>query len=289
MKKIIYLLLSISIVISSCESDAEVEIPFEPVKLVLSTFLDPDADTNYIYLSKTDPVFDQNSVFSDDLLIDDGIVKISDGTNEITLRYDTKENAYYFRKNELDIDFNKSYNISASAINQSIGVSVKTVDSNSININNVSIDSIISNDEFGGNNISYRIRFNLNDPATEENYYRITVVPTYLSFDGTFIEYEYLSNDIYSDVLISDAGKNGTSINVYNEYNTLKFGFESLNFIAFKIYVSKIDVDSYKYFKSLQNYTGDDPFSEPTLIYTNVPKGLGIVGSKQVFSYRKAL
>jgi hypothetical protein len=59
--------------------------------------------------------------------------------------------------------------------------------------------------------------------------------------------------------------------------------------LAFKIYLTKIDADSYKYFKSLQNYTGDDPFSEPSLIYTNVPNGLGLVGSQQVFSYRKAL
>jgi hypothetical protein len=289
MKKFIYILFSLSILISSCESDAEVEIPFEPVKLVLSTFLDPDADTNFVYLSKSDPVFDQNSSYFNDLLIDDGIVKITDGTQEITLRYDNVVEAYYFRKNEFDIDFNKSYNISASTINQTINVSVKTVDSNSISINDVSIDSITKDDGFGGSSKTYKIRFNFNDPATEENYYRISITPTYIYFDGSFKEYEYVTNDIYSDVIISDAGKNGTAINIYNEYSSFNFGFESFNYVAFKIYVTKIDADSYKYFKSLQNYTGEDPFSEPTLIYTNVPNGLGIVGSKQVFSYRKAL
>lgn len=289
MKKLIYILFSISVLVSSCESDAEVDIPFEPVKLVLHTFLDPELDTNFIYLSKSDPIFDKNSSFFDELLIDNGIVKISNGTNEITLRYDNVEKAYYFRKNELDIDFNKTYNISASAINQTINVSVKTLDSNSIRINDITIDSTIQDDGFLGSYKVYKIRFNFNDPASEENYYRISLTPTYIYFDGGFTEYEYSTNDIYSDILISDAGKNGSTINIYNEYDSYNSGFQSFNYVAFKVYVTKIDEDSYKYYKSLQNYTGDDPFSEPTLIYTNVPNGLGLVGSKQVFSARKAL
>jgi hypothetical protein len=289
MKKIIYILLSSIVLISSCESDAEVDIPFEPVKLVISTFLNPEADTNYVYLSKTDPVFDQNSIFSDDLFIDDGIVKISNGTQEITMRYDNVMNAYYFRKNELKIGFNKTYNISASAINQTINVSVLTIDSNSVSINNVIIDSTVIDDPFGESIKTYKIRFNFNDPATEENYYRISFVPTYLFFDGTFKEYEYATNDIYSDILMADVGKNGGTININSEYTSYNYGFNDFSFLAFKIYLTKIDADSYKYFKSLQNYTGDDPFSEPSLIYTNVPNGLGLVGSQQVFSYRKAL
>ncbi len=289
MKKLIYILFSSIVLITSCESDAEVDIPFEPVKLVLSTFINPDADTNYIYLSKSDPVFDQNSVFSDELFINDGIVKISDGTQEVSLRYDNVMNAYYFRKNELDIDFNKNYNISASAINQTLNVSVKTIDSNSVNISNVTIDSTTRTDAFGETILTYKIRFNFNDPVSEENYYRISIIPTYISFDGTFTEYEYLSNDIYSDILMTDAGKNGSSILINHEYSSYIGGFSDFNFAAFKIYITKIDADSYKYFRSLQNYTGDDPFSEPSLIYTNVPNGLGLVGSQQVFSYRKAL
>ncbi len=289
MKKLIYILFSLLVFITSCESDAEVEVPFEPVKLVLSTFLNPDADTNFVYLSKSDPVFDKGSIFSDDLIIEDGIVKISDGTNEITLRYDNTARAYYFRKNELDIDFNKTYAVSATASNQTINASVKSIDSNEVNINNVTIDSIIKDDGFLGKTITYKVRFNFNDPISEENYYRVSIVPTYLAFDGSFTEYEYSTNDIYSDILLTDASRNGGTITINTEYDSYNYGFGDFSFVAFKIYVSKIDADSYKYYRSLQNYTGEDPFSEPSLIYTNVPNGLGLVGSQQVFSYRKPL
>lgn len=273
--------------ISSCESDAEVEIPFEPVKLVVSSFLDPNEDTNYVSLSKTDPVFDNNAAWGQDLIIRNAIIKISDGTNEATLRFDTDKDVYFFNKADLDIDFNKVYTITASAINQTINVSFRTIDSSSIVIKEFLLDSVTYEDGFGDIYKTYKAKIKFDDPASEVNYYRIYLRPVYGNIFGEPIDEYYF--DVYDNLVLSDEGKNGSEMNITAEYEEYTYLGMGSNIKGFKLFVYKIDEDHYKYIKSLKNYTGDDPFSEPSLIYTNVPNGLGLVGSQMVKVVNKAL
>ena len=280
------LIISLSTMLIACESDPEVDIPFEPTKLVLTSFLDPSADTNIVHLSKTDPIFDNQSSYFDELNISNGIVKISDGTNEFNLRYDANNRYYFFRRNDFNIDYNKNYSITASAINQTISKNIRTIDSSKVEIVSFNIDQSNYSDDFGTYSV-YKARVEFKDPANENNFYRIYLSPIYEDIFNPGQEYDYFY-DVYSNTLISDEGRNGGNIVALTEHSEYDGGFGN-NITGFRLYIYKVDEDVYKYVKSLKNYTGDDPFSEPSLIYSNVPGGLGLVGSQMVFSVKKTL
>ena len=285
-KNIFKLFIGLSITLFACESDPQVEIPFEPTKLVLTSFLDPSSDTNIVHLSKSDHIFDSQSSFYDDLIISNGTIKITDGTNDFTLRYDNNNKYYFFRRNDFNLDYSKNYTITASAINQTVSKQVQTLDSNKVNIVSFSIDQSNYTDDFGTYKV-YKARVEFKDPPNENNFYRIYLSPIYEDIFNPGEEYDYFY-DIYSNTLISDEGRNGSNIVAFTEHGEYDSGFGN-NITGFRIYIYKVDEDVYKYVKSLKNYTGDDPFSEPSLIYSNVPGGLGLVGSQMVFSARKSL
>ena len=73
--------------------------------------------------------------------------------------------------------------------------------------------------------------------------------------------------------LFSDENADGTHIsrNYSFEYYT-----NSDTLLAVDVYLLNCNYDYYSFHRSVDNYTGDNPFAEPTLIYSNVNEGLGI-------------
>lgn len=288
MRKELLILFISTALFSGCESDAEVDVPTEPEKIVVTTFLNPDSDTNIVYISKTNPIFREGN----ELDVSTSFIKISDGSMEVNL--ENMQNPYDYtkkllKKSKFNIEYNKTYTITATVSGSQVQKTFTTINNNPIQVQNLIIDTIIKEDPFGDSEYILKSRIKFIDPANEENYYRIEVIPTYRRLvSGVYIEEEWYGGD-NTFSLISDKGLNGSEITIEKDYVYYTWGNEGPDFKSLHVYIAKIDADSYKYLKSIQNINEEDPFSEPSLIYSNVPNGLGLIGSQQVFMLKKVL
>lgn len=284
MRRILYIIIVFSIFITACESVAEVSVPKEPEKIVVNAFLDPDLGNNIINVNKSQPIFREGQ----ELDLSTTIVKISDGNSEYTLP-SSNTSEFNLSKTNYKLDYNKNYTISVNVSGQKIEKQIRTIDSNSIRIIELKIDTIVRENSFGEVEFIYQCKIKFEDPITEENYYRIEIVPVYqVSEGGVLVEREYYNSEQdYS--LLSDKGQNGQIISTNKDFIYYTWGGNSPDFSFMNVYIVKIDADIYKYLKSMQNLNYEDIFSEPTLIYSNVPMGLGLIGSQQRFVYKKRL
>lgn len=285
MKKIIYITLIFSVIISSCETDAEVSAPTEPEKIVVDAFLDPGSDDNIIKVTKSFPVFREGI----ELDLSTTVVKISDGSNEYTVP-SVGNYEYKFNKSNFKLEYNKNYTIQVNVSGRTIEKQFKTVDSNSIIITELRVDTLIREDAYGDKEFIYQCKIKFIDPTEEDNYYRVELVPIYSVYvGGVLTEKEYYYGDELNFDLISDKGQNGSTISINKEYTYYTWGENLPDFTHMNIYIIKIDDDVYKYLKSMQNINYEDIFSEPAIIYSNVPNGLGLIGSQQRFIYKHSL
>lgn len=286
-KQIIYFFILIGISIQmSCETDADIPIPSQDPKFVLSSFINPESDTQLFTLTLSDPIFDGSNVDYEQY-IDNAVVTINNGTNTVQMPYSFNFNAYILEASLMKVDYNTSYTISISHAGKSLVTNFKTFSNSSIVINEIKVDSISKIDEFGFDSKTYFANVKWQDPADEENYYCLELYGLVRGDNGQIIRAPL--SDYYGNIYISDEGKNGTEMTRTLEAYTSTFGEFGQVYLGFDVVISKTDEHYYRYFKSLQNYVGDDPFSEPSLIYSNVNTGLGVIGSYVPYSIRKEL
>lgn len=286
MKKIIYILLLIGIFQTSCETDADIPIPQQDPKLVLSAFLEPGAERQFAKLYMSDPIFDGSNIdFTS--MIENADIYITDGVKKVKFIYDFNYFAYVIPKDSLTIEYNKEYTLSAKYEGKEVSSTIKTISNIPIQFSDVKFDSLIEEDPFGYSTKTYFGYAKWVDPPEEKNYYCIEMYALVKNINGDSSRISL--SDFYSNLYISDEGRNGSSITATLEAYQYSSEIVSPGYVGYELLVTKIDEDYYKYFKSLQNYGGDDPFSEPSLIYSNVNNGLGIVASFAPYSFKKAL
>lgn len=85
-------------------------------------------------------------------------------------------------------------------------------------------------------------------------------------------------------VMFTDKFFNGQSIDALIQIRTDKNTTGQLYQPTYKVYLSKITESYYHYITTLNlyNQTGNNPFSEPVQVYSNVTNGLGIFAAKTV-------
>lgn len=286
MKKILALLIMFSVSLVACETDADIEIPAQDPKLVVSSFINPGAEFQYLKVYMSDPIFD-GSTIDNTVMINNADVRISDGSQTVSFGYDFNVDSYVLPRTSLNIEYNKEYTITVTYDGKSVNSTIKTVSNVPLILNEVKIDSILEDDPFGGNYTTYFGYVKWQDPANEVNYYCLELYGLVKNINGDTSRISL--SDFYSSVYISDEGKNGTSMNATIEAYMFTPEMIGNGYVGYELMLTKTDEHYYRYFKSLQNYGGDDPFSEPSLIYSNINNGLGLFGSYSPYSFRKAL
>lgn len=286
-KTIIYILILIGIGFQmACETEADIAIPAQDPKFVLTSFINPGSENQLFTLYMSDPIFD-GSTIDNSTQITTATIKISDGTKTVRIRYDSNSFAYLLLKDSMEIDFDKAYTVSVLYNGKSIETNFNTITNIPITINEVRIDSFVEQDPFGGEIKTYYAYLKWQDPASEKNYYCVELYGLRKDENGDTLRVPL--TDYYGNLYLSDEGKNGTELNTTLDVYSSGFEFFGLDYIGFDAVITKTDEHYYRYFKSLQNYGGDDPFSEPSLIYTNINSGLGLIGCYTPYFYRKLL
>ncbi len=257
-------------------------------------------------------VFDeqiQDSVFivKDSQIIENAIVSLSDGETTVLLKY-VPEHRFYSVQN-FEIKAGKTYGLVVETAAGKVEAST-TVPLQATTIENFTIEKYfeVSNTFFGKDTAQgFTVNFDWKDIPNQNNYYRVWGELKYMSEipSGTRDSLVYklntsygyldLNNDFTGDSrYFTDAAKDGQYFKILNakllfrDYFTC-FGnnFERDCFrhriVAnsaqnFTIEVANISKELYDYQQSLRSFnrTEENPFAEPTPVFSNIKNGLGI-------------
>jgi hypothetical protein len=267
---------------SGCESDANVTVPSTERKLVVGGFLSPEDNEHQISLTLSEPLFSSDPFFNTTT----ANVTISSEGNAYQASYDVDAAAFVFNNSQFNIASGKNYHLKIVAENgKTVEADMTTVSDTmpSIEEFKINVDTIYS--EWASYEYRYNLKLNWKDIAGEKNYYRLTAnrLVNYLGTTDTTIEpiYEYNSFTLKDDI-----GKDGQSLSATFKYNDYSLTNET---VGFEIVLMKIDVNYYNYYKTLNNYAGEDPFAEPVILFSNIQNGLGVFSSFQSHKIRRIL
>lgn len=304
MKSYFYII-SLLVVLASCESVIDVDIPHEPPKLVVNTLINPDSVIQ-VRISQSQYILDEsnfkkvnNATVS---IFEEGVLK-----EQLTK---TQEDGVYISQFKPQIG--KSYTLTAEAPNFT-SIEATTFLDPKVPIEEIALDSTIEvNGSFCVDDscityyqVYYKVGLTLQDPGNEPNYYStVAYVKRHYIYetqnpDGSYridtleyIEQLYLfSNDVSvalaefdldgggywgEEILFSDETFDGQT---YTFDFEIESGFDSHNKAEEIIFVLKhLSEAQYEYqiSKELQNWNDGNPFAEPVPVYNNIKNGFGI-------------
>lgn len=151
---------------------------------------------------------------------------------------------------------------------------------------------------------SYEDRFlevRIQDPAGLGAYYRSKISYSYMDYiqiyDPNTGQYSLDSVMRYRteiSQIVNDEVNDGGTIKMRSYPSIYPMGMEDTGYVAINIQVECLDNATGKYFESIfsQQISNGDPFTEPTLLYSNIKNGVGFFGAyqiadKSVFQYKK--
>ncbi len=301
--------LFVTLLLAACESlvnDVDQgDLPQVESKLVVQSFISPQAARINVVVTESIPLFAEPSLKGG--VIPNAIVKLSDGAQEIVIPFDTANQLYSIDKSALIIAPGKTYFLSVTNGIRSVSATCK-VPANAVVPATYKIDTTSSGD-VSARDTSLTVKWTWYDIAQEANYYRVRAsldlefsVPEGTS-PGDYKERRVRNrfnfnwddgigrNDFRNDVNLdgtvfnSPVGRVGLpraiSYDLGNGNIIPVFPKSKIVSIAMEVY--NTDEHYFKYHRSLQTRgDSDNPFIEPSLIYTNIEGGLGCFAAYNV-------
>ena len=267
------LLIAVAILFSSCEKNISIDVPAPPDKLVVEGFIETGSFP-YVILTKNSAYYSTfNLTDINKYFVHDAVVKVSDGTDTVTLQeiiYDTAgvQISVYFGFGLLG-QVGKTYSLHIEAEG-------KTVDAVTTILPSIQLDSIwVTYNENPDFPDKVRLYCQLSDPAQLGQYVRyFTKVDTEVFEPGL--------NSVFDDVLI-----NGTTFKFpldrgYNRNDSIDFDSYGLFNKGDTITVKWCNIEKahFDFWRTLEFSLGSqgNPFSSPLEIKSNIVGGLGIWG-----------
>ena len=301
MKPLHLIILFFLITIFGCDSlvnnVSPENLPDIQSKLVVQSFISPQSSQILVSVTESVPLFGESTATSDP--IKNAVVKISDGTNEVTIPYESTSNLYSIAKENFAVVAGKTYTLTVSdgkrSVNATCKVPVKQTAAKSY-----VIDTVYTNNGFDIDT-TITVKMTWQDIPVDTNYYR---VKAYLDLEynvsegtsaTTFKEKRITGrfnfrwdNTIGRNDYQSDANLDGTIFSSAIGRTTLPktqvydYGFgnrftvyPNSKILAITFEVENTDAAYFKYHRSLELSGNENPFTEPTLIYNNINGGLG--------------
>lgn len=255
----------------ACEQDANVDIPETEPKLVVSCFITPQDSFIRAKITRSNPVFNSSTTLNPGPVTNATVTLYGNNTS-IVLTYNSVTEYYEADQSLFPIIGGNEYKIIVTHISGNVAEATTLVPLVSpANFQCTSVDSVYQSDptfETG----ETRFTYSLSDPAGVNNYYRFVVYNlTYNTFSGDTVAQRTLWD------LFSDENADGTNITQHSTgyYSNYSAGSDSL--VGYEVWLVSGSEEYQRFHLSINNYNGGgDPFSEPTLIYSNVTGGLGI-------------
>jgi hypothetical protein len=256
---------------SSCERDADIDLPPVAPKLVLLSFITPQDTLISVSVTRSQPVFAPSTVSPDSPVIDATVIMAS-SSGSVQLTFDPLLERYTIPVTALPIIAGNSYSLTVTTPNgESANAETTVPGHNGVNGFSVSITDSVSGAQ-GFLQVYTKFIPQVTDFSGEENRYR---------FFASVVIRDTVTNDTSSvrfmSHLFNDNGMDGQQLqSILNGEWAEYIPFSTRKVIGYDCWMYNANIDYYQYHNSLYNYHGDDAFSEPTIIYTNVDGGLGV-------------
>ena len=290
MKQIVLLALLFSL--AGCVKIITDDLETKPPKLVLNSAISTDSALT-INLSRTFNIFDDES---DKNLpfIDGANVGFFENGNWL---FDLENLGYgYYAKPGFYPETGKDYSVEAS-YKGFTSIASKTVIPPAVPILDFDTTELLVEYEYYGKETWYIGHIKYKDPAGIGNDYQLTCriwardgnggkiwSDNYLWIPET--EDHLFYDNAYGNLLWNDKFSDGKEVDIrfvfFNIYDNKSSGFVESDTLGFVFSFQALNNDYYTYLKSLNIYYdtggGEDPFSEPVVIYSNIENGYGIFG-----------
>ncbi len=273
-KNIFYIVI-IAIFLASCEKVVNFELPDDSDKLAVFSFISPDDSITKVYVSHLVPVV---SVYKTPKAITDAKVTITNNNKEYVLQYDSTYLAHIIPQSELKIKGDETYTLKVSAK----GYNDASASITAISETNKSLEFVRFIKPVGQYNHEAKIELKWKDNPAKKNYYVLAMNKV-----DTTQQQDYYDRffNLNSMLFYDDAGWNGKE-----KYSRDFKIFDGTNYQEqddkpeYEIALINADKHYYLYHKKAleQDEFFDNPFTEPTIIYSNIENGVGVF-----CSYRK--
>lgn len=275
------------------------KLPQTESKLVVQSFISPQAARINVVVTESVPLFGEITS-SRGSVIRNAIVKISDGTKEAVIPFDTASQLYSLDKSLFTIAASKTYTLNVTDGKRTVTSSC-TVPQKQVLTKSYVIDTSFSR---GGmdRDTALTVKMTWDDIVADTNFYRVkaSVDLEYSIPEGnsaeTFKERRVRNrfnfnweetigrNDYQSDLNLdgvtftSPIGRaNLPQVATFDYGNGNRFTvYPKAKIIMVTMEIYNTDENYFKYHRSLElRGNSDNPFVEPSLIFTNINGGLG--------------
>nr|WP_295927999.1 DUF4249 domain-containing protein [uncultured Dyadobacter sp.] len=299
MKSRYFFSLMIVILMASCETLVtnipEARLPKTDSKLVVHSFISPQNPWIDVSVSESSPLFSKSKATNS--IIENTEVKISDGTKEVILPFDTKSQTYRVDQAKFKIEASKTYWLVVSDGTREVKASC-TVPKNTPVIKSYVLDTIVTNNSFFGQDTVITLKMDWQDIPADTNYYKVWAMAeveysipdpqtkekrTRDGFNFTWDDmngHSELQSDRNMDGSLFSSPRGKVTMPNFNPPQpgapaAVPFYPRSrIIFVTMLLY--NTDIHYFKYHQSLQSQIGtDNPFTEPAMIYGNIQGGLG--------------
>lgn len=283
----------------------EDELPRIESKLAVECYISPQSEEIVVRVTASQPLFGPSTY--EFMSINNAKVILSGADAEIRIPYDESTQTYRISADKFNIEAGKQYSLLVDDGKRLVR-STCTVPAKKVTIKNYSIDTIVGHSY--REDTSARVKISWDDIKGESNYYSIrgysltsVTYPGYIPETGVSgpvrsnnkaflnIDRNYLVNDVNLDGITFNAPvfyiqlPNKFSFSYVNEDGKLDTAYSDPVFKEVYFEVLNLDINYYKFHKSLDdNGNNDNPFVEPTLVYSNIEGGLGCFGAYNVGS-----
>jgi hypothetical protein len=285
----------IIVIFLSCEKDITVDVPPQPVKMVLFG-VTPVHSPFSVTVSKTAGILDP--VTPQSYLVDNALIQLFENTRLIdTLIFNSNTKTYEAKNNSVarpDI----TYVLKASVPGFKTAEAATTTPGN-INIESITKRENVRTDQDG--NVYDEVKIRFSDNGALSNYYLIRFQRPLHAGNGVHYEDIYCMHSLDKDIdrrVNADPSDFEDCIDREVSMNDLHFNGVVKELLIFILHddlqpirnnvdnrdywpvvqVQNITADQYKYRKSYSAYrdSEDNPFAEPVMVYSNVTNGYGL-------------
>lgn len=261
--------------------------------------------SEYTYGGSSYFVINGDTTYTGDALAK-ATVTISDGVTRAVLPFENEGQFYAIPTSRFRIGAGKTYTLTVTEGTRTAQASC-TIPSEAVPIKKFSLDTLISSN-FGRRDTTLVTSFTWDDPAGQANYYRVRAyeevdIPTF-TFDPK--DKKYIEGRARIQLYFSSRRDDGRS-DLLNDTNLDGKTFSSVQFerristdpnvryyplpivnnkplvpergpvsMGINLLLNTTDKAYYEFHRSLRQARNDNPFTEPSLVYTNVQGGLGV-------------
>lgn len=273
--KLIYFsgLIACMFLAGSCENMVtDVDAPSSDPRIVVHSVISPQDDFIKVIVSKSNPIYTESNYLWEDRFppVTDAVVRLTEGINSITIPYNPGLKAYRISTGLFPVIPGKTYHLEVTAPGGYHATATTTIPD--VEVPEIEIFGIDTISDMG--NMAIMVNFRFRDIPGQGQFYR--VAPGYFAgYEYDYEEYIYETGLSRGENYISD--KNGDGDYFTFRTSEVYTGYGANTRIFIRLFVT--GESYYNYHRSVGSFEGENPFSEPTPVYTNIEGGLGLFAS----------